>query len=819
MARLKIDWRRKPLYLEYDAHFTLALRINGRPERQLLPEWFRNVRGRPESVLFDLWIWGVKPVDIDVQIEIFNGLYADDIVGFANTIEVVPYRPFRSNMDPLVRSQAFAFYTVITQERFETLDLNLPLNLPLAGNEEVILDVGFPTSDFKIDDLVSNRTEVTQTPLYWVNGYGTEGKGAGRDVVVSAYLPFFSLCQRMDSHIPLEYAIANPEPDCHLPEVVQPVEAFSVGASGVSDECHFTSICRIEEELKFVKPRLNWWDLPNDEVLFYITKEPHSNEDYLSGWRVFSAMVGTDALIPVVVAHDRPQGGDDFYLPQTVVLQLQYYQRSATERRLVTAQLNLTDWYVVPPEVIIAVTQRNESLAYEHSYTLHVIWAPLSWMALMNSFSFGIELYTVLFSAIGLASFACIFVFYLLHRMFTRLSTPPVFKFWSYVRIVLPSPMLGGFCVSFPFCIVLLFFYTVFVLVYPFASFVGDYLDVAVLTEHSQEKYRIGRLGAALWVMSVCVLTQGSRLFVSREANKNPRASVMWSPTTWRRIQMVLASVLLAVFLFWVMEFSYSDEYTANVFRYVILFKFVQMFVDALLHLIIKDTLMISPMMVGLMITEFFITVGAADFFDFLVSFLIELTILVIERTYIDPFVKYATGKLPIIQGRMRVRALRRENRNAAASILEKKIVLMQENFDSETIEPMLDSLVVYSNETIALLLSPIVLFIVVLFTKETAIPQNYGIKSTDLFIYLLFSVVIIMWQFGMDVLLLNTMELFHTWPVFDYSEFARYRFRIRKMRWKPDELEHDPTIATSLQKLDQLCFSSQFYFISGMQL
>lgn len=43
-----------------------------------------------------------------------------------------------------------------------------------------------------------------------------------------------------------------------------------------------------------------------------------------------------------------------------------------------------------------------------------------------------------------------------------------------------------------------------------------------------------------------------------------------------------------------------------------------------------------------------------------------------------------------------------------------------------------------------------------------------------------------------------------------------RYRFRIRKERWRPDETEMDSTLKPDLQLMDHLCFSSQFYFIAG---
>jgi len=133
------------------------------------------------------------------------------------------------------------------------------------------------------------------------------------------------------------------------------------------------------------------------------------------------------------------------------------------------------------------------------------------------------------------------------------------------------------------------------------------------------------------------------------------------------------------------------------------------------------------------------------------------------------------------------------------------------------TIEPMLDSVAVYTNETMALFLSPILIILTIIFNQETQIPQGYGIKQSDLKYYLLFSIIIINAQLAMDIFILNTLELLHTWPLFEYFEFARFRFKNRQRRWKANEKHLDETLDVFSQSLDLMCFSSQYYFMNSV--
>jgi hypothetical protein len=47
--------------------------------------------------------------------------------------------------------------------------------------------------------------------------------------------------------------------------------------------------------------------------------------------------------------------------------------------------------------------------------------------------------------------------------------------------------------------------------------------------------------------------------------------------------------------------------------------------------------------------------------------------------------------------------------------------------------------------------------------------------------------------------------------------KYARYRYVNRTARWKGLEKVYDESIDYSLRTVDQMCFSSQFYFILGL--
>lgn len=102
------------------------------------------------------------------------------------------------------------------------------------------------------------------------------------------------------------------------------------------------------------------------------------------------------------------------------------------------------------------------------------------------------------------------------------------------------------------------------------------------------------------------------------------------------------------------------------------------------------------------------------------------------------------------------------------------------------------------------------------LFANETKIPQGYRIRQADLTYYLLFCVIVVLPQLIADVFLLHVLETVHGYKIYDYFTYCDYRFRIRAKQWVGDAAL-DRSIAHSWRSIDNMSFSSQYYYIVNL--
>jgi hypothetical protein len=147
----------------------------------------------------------------------------------------------------------------------------------------------------------------------------------------------------------------------------------------------------------------------------------------------------------------------------------------------------------------------------------------------------------------------------------------------------------------------------------------------------------------------------------------------------------------------------------------------------------------------------------------------------------------------------------------------DKEEVPDPEEPEENVIEDLIDAFQVYANETTAVCLAPFLILWMLVFSKELKLVDTYGIRDSDLVYYILFAVVIVPTQMGMDVFIQNSQELFHGWKIYEYLRYAQQRFINRTERWKLCEKEQDESIDKNLRAVDQLCFSTQFYFINAL--
>ena len=112
----------------------------------------------------------------------------------------------------------------------------------------------------------------------------------------------------------------------------------------------------------------------------------------------------------------------------------------------------------------------------------------------------------------------------------------------------------------------------------------------------------------------------------------------------------------------------------------------------------------------------------------------------------------------------------------------------------------------------------PFILFLLIQYRNQIGLPVLYGIKQSDMIIYLTYQAVMVFFRPMCDIFMMSQLELFHGWKVYEYLVYSRYRFLQREQRWKGMETSLDECIDERLRRIDQMCFSSQYYTMLTVQ-
>jgi len=286
-------------------------------------------------------------------------------------------------------------------------------------------------------------------------------------------------------------------------------------------------------------------------------------------------------------------------------------------------------------------------------------------------------------------------------------------------------------------------------------------------------------------------------------------AEDLWTPILYKRGHMMLTSLTMITMLLVILEFAYSDTFAENQYVFIIAFKFAQVAVELLLLEILGDALLVCPLVSVLQLVEIMVTMGAATFTDFVIAFFVEAAAMTLERVYVDPSIKAFKARVPLLKKQFSTywrgkKRLSREQRLKE----EKEINSIEEHIKLETlgVEPLLESMVVYSNETVALLVSPFLQVLLLLSDASplhdfrlTEIPKGFAIRETDLVFYTIFTLIIIPAQLVMDMFLFNTLELVHGWKLFEYLSYQKYRYLVRETRWQMDSNRRDQAVSEKL--------------------
>jgi len=586
-------------------------------------------------------------------------------------------------------------------------------------------------------------------------------------------------------------------------------------------------------------------------------------------------------LVPVKVHEERP--GVRNTIPLNVLFRVQYYQKDYGFKTLVSAEMIYDNQCTtVKPSIFggnqnilngmedqgifpCAVDITGDIYSYEYNLEFH--FHALDWFELLNRFEFESDVYIAFFSLVGVMSILNASLIWSVNRLLTKLRHPPSFHAMTLVSIVMDAPVFGCCLAALPYMISVYFVKYWFesasaippgwfavedpdknaestIADLAFESFAGDWQDGMALTMDRIEMYRTGRTGGALLaiglyttILSVALIVpdwmdehqednQGAEVgAAANDLDDDDDEEVMeqspvWTPMLWKRSHLIWGSLCLEVFLMIIWEFSYSSIFEEYVYQFIMVFKLIQMLMDIIMGDLLREHLMNAPLVVIIEVSEILVTMGASDFMDFTFSYFVELSVMVMERLYLDPALKTITKYWPKWRMQLVRRFAKRKRLTRAqkhAEEMEWRRIIEEIELESEGIEPLLDSYSVYSVEVTGGICALFVNWFLMQYYQLTQMPVNYGIRQNEMVFYTIFAGYLIPYSFLMDMFILNTQELIHGWKVYDYVSYQRYRFSTREKRWMLRSETLDESIAEGMQTLDLMCFSSQYYFLLAL--
>ncbi|CAM9147362.1 unnamed protein product, partial [Choristocarpus tenellus] len=434
--------------------------------------------------------------------------------------------------------------------------------------------------------------------------------------------------------------------------------------------------CTFEEDIKNPSSKPRWFQAPAGTTIFHVTKNPIEPEEFeesynrngelLTRWGRSSTLenlIGTYLFVPVEVSEENP--GADYTKPQHVKLTINYYQRQRGTKRMVDMYFDFTELCTtIPPMDYGGNAVLLENFAAQgiepcevdyngdlkdYGFILEVQYTALTWLDLLNSFEFDSMVYMVFFTAVGILAVTEAAIVWGINRFLTKLRRPPPFHGSILFHLISEAPSEGIILALVPAISTVVFIWLWFgegsfvsssdtmnrPSILNFEGIAGSWQDNLVLTSDRVLQYRTGRIGVCLAAAMLYLSITSVELFVPdwskeeaalREANlakdmyyyddeeEKPQPSPVFAPNQWKRAHLLWGGIIIQCFLLCIWEFSYSSTFSTYVYQFIVGFKIAQMVMDLIMEGLLREHLLVSPLLVSIGITEALVTMGADDF-------------------------------------------------------------------------------------------------------------------------------------------------------------------------------------------------------------
>lgn len=337
-------------------------------------------------------------------------------------------------------------------------------------------------------------------------------------------------------------------------------------------------------------------------------------------------------------------------IPTEVKLNLSYYQRDKSTKRLVSATIEYSGF----------IDPTNYPTAKEFNYTLILNYLPMGHTALAIAFALPSSVYMVMYIIVGALAIVMTAVFALYHRLVSRSKDKQIY-FLPYLQYAVPPNLIGLAYSLIPVGIYIFFlalFVTGHILTWRInslfcqsgneeclATSMFDYIAVSPYKDTAERKLiQRRRFGYFLVHTGLWLLWRQAQLSTVKDAARDAKRKEftahdnnIWTPTTVKRLHYFMISLLTIMLDIFLIRTSFTQIMSANIWLFVYSFKILGIAVEAISEYILQDNLLLLPISSTLGLMEGLATIAAPDFFEFVYGFIQGLGIQFVERAYWDP--------------------------------------------------------------------------------------------------------------------------------------------------------------------------------------
>ena len=812
-------------------------------------------------------------LNINVSLSLLDGGHYEDMHSFNSSLSMSVGSPSRS-----LANSRNSFFSVIASDILNSGGYELPYNLiPTYANQpgDISMTVDLADSTNYTVDAELSKTMIPGSTFWQVFGASTVGLPwlpfFSNCDYFDKHIVLWDLLEG-NTQVPPEAGACNIVTNLDDVAVVAPlIYDFNTGKfqfQSNSDWCELAVTCRYEDNMEFGSgDPIPWMAMPGSgsSPLFYLTQEALAFET-AGGFGFFDSLEGTDSLIPVVL--DATQRTGSF--PRLISLSISYAQVTQSEKRIVQASITFTNFDDDASNKDYLLQISFEPMNWvQMMNTFQLAWY-------VYVFVFGLTGCSVV--GLGIFAWMALrLISSVWKKIRSRSGRVSKFQLWDCYSFFLGYSIQGVVVASVPFVFVTGFVKLInlpdfaFLASLPCAFERGSSSTSSALLTGITDPAICApiRTGTCLIMSGVLTLWTSSKYFAPRlpEEHKEyietassqqlnddgilveqKKETIIERMVAWKRFHIFLTSVLICLPLMVMFSFSYSAMFGNFTVYYSVGYTLTMLMADLLFIKVAREKSTFNYLAVVTDVVFFVATLSASDLNAFVLSYLFGTYFIVVQRLIAENVIGYIyedaiPGFVRWIKTRqfiwsfflnarrffshlslfwkksarsMTTQVKKNESPIEALeySKVRQPIVIAKAVKQVGELDDDIDQIAGVASRIVSLVFGPFAILLIRVFSTETKFAQNYGLLLSSIPFYIMFSVIVIPCQIGLEIAINHGFDSTRGTRLYDYMYLCVWRWRTRLTRWLLDDQRLDSSLGQSSQALHHLAFSPQFYFI-----